>query len=75
MQTTFLLIFAGGVLLLAIFGLLVVNNFVRYRFVGDRTFLFIFFMGVGFAILTLNTILLIRNIPADPSEKRIPIIR
>jgi ABC-type glycerol-3-phosphate transport system permease component len=56
-----LLIYVGGVFLLALLSLLVVFNFIRYRFKGDKTFLFIALFAVAFVATTAVTILLTRT--------------
>jgi uncharacterized membrane protein len=44
-----LLIYAGAVFLIALLSLVVIYNFIRYRFTGDRTFVFLTLFGVLFA--------------------------
>jgi|GEM_PF-6342907 len=56
-----LLIYFGGVILLILFGLLVISNFIRYRFKGDKTFTFIIFTSILFFLTVTTTILLTRT--------------
>lgn len=67
-----LLIYAALVILLILFSLLVVFNFVRYRFQGDKTLLFIGLFYVAFVITIITTILLTRSITPDTIQPAFP---
>ncbi len=68
-----LLIYAGLIVLLIFFSLVVVFNFVRYRFEGDKTLLFIGLFYVAFVVTIISTMLLTRTPGAVPTDSPIPL--
>lgn len=61
MNGTLLLSYLGGVILMGLFALLVIFNFVRYRFKGDLTFFFIAIFSAAFVIISMGAILLTKS--------------
>lgn len=56
-----LLLYALGVLLLIILGLVVIFNFLRYRFKGDKTILFLFLYCVLFVVNIVITLVMLNS--------------
>lgn len=61
MNSTLGFVYFGGIVLMALFSLLVIFNFVRYRFKGDLTFFFITLFYAAFVIISLSSVLLLRS--------------
>jgi len=65
-----LIIYLGGVILLILFAIIVSLNFIRYRFEGDNTFSFIWFIAIMFVVVIGSTILLTRT--SSPDTTTVP---
>jgi hypothetical protein len=72
MTPTLIIGYVIGVIIMALFSLLVIFNFVRYRFKGDLTFFFISLFFAGFIIITVGSLLLTKpeNTLAQPLEQQ-----
>lgn len=72
-SATLLVVFAFLVLLLALFGLLVAYNFIRYRFKGDRTYQFIGLFGLMFILVVIFSVVQVRfsETPAEESSNNL----
>jgi hypothetical protein len=70
MDTPLLLMYLGGVILMALFALLVIFNFVRYSFKGDLTFFFIALFAAAFVIISMGTLLLLQSSIATPATNQ-----
>lgn len=60
-----LLLYFIGVFLLVVLSLFVVYNFVRYRFKGDKTLVFITLFAVAFVADLIFTITLLQNVTTE----------
>ncbi|CAN5120853.1 hypothetical protein BH11PAT4_BH11PAT4_0330 [soil metagenome] len=67
MDTILLLSYLGGVILMALFALLVIFNFVRYSFKGDLTYFFIAIFAAAFVIISMGSLLLLQNPTVTPT--------
>lgn len=61
MNASLLLGYFGGIVLMVLISILVIFNFVRYRFKGDLTFFFIALFAAGFIIISLGSLLLTKS--------------